>query len=444
MYLLISLLLVIMCGIFVAAEFSFIAVSRSTVETKSAAGDKDAVGIMQALRKLSRQLSGAQVGITVTNLVIGFLAEPALTSLLTPVLSGLSLPDSFVRPVAFVCGVSIATIVTMLLGELVPKNFALARPYETAKVVQLPQRLFTYLAWPVIALLNHSANALLRRMNIEPREELASARSADELLSVVQRSAKQGKMSAETAYMLEHTLTFGDLAASDVMTPRVRVQTIEQHDTIAEFLHRAATTGISRFPVILGSIDTVVGIAHIKHAVHVPLEKRQKTTMKDIMQPALFVPSTIELESLLPQLRKDGRQMAIVTDEYGGMDGIVTIEDLVEELVGEVDDEHDELTEAIVSVGKNSWRVPGLLRPDEVKDVTRILLPDEEDYDTIGGLVADRLNKIPRAGDRLMIDAIDVEGSRRRVRLQVKSMDGLRVETVIMKDLGRVNAETES
>ena len=223
---LIALLLVVACGIFVASEFAFITVNRGAVERLAAKGDRHAIGITHALKTLSTQLSGAQVGITITNLAIGYLAEPAIARLISPVLRALGAPEAAVVPAAVLIGFAAATTVTMVIGELIPKNLAIAKPMGTSRAIEAPMRLFSTVMKYPIAVLNTSANYLVRRMGVEPQEELASARSADELSSLVRRSAEQGTLPKETALMLERTLAFGELTALDIMTPRVQMRSL--------------------------------------------------------------------------------------------------------------------------------------------------------------------------------------------------------------------------
>ncbi len=428
----ISLALVAVCGLFVAAEFAFIAVNRSAVNRLAARGDRKAQGVSRALTTLSTQLSGAQVGITITNLVIGILAEPAIAKLIVGPLKTAGLSGSIVPGLSITIGLTVATIMTMLLGELVPKNLAIAKPMATAKLVQGPQQAFSkYMRFP-IKVLNGSSNFILRQLGVEPQEELASARSADELLSLVRRSAEKGTLPKETALMLQRSLNFGDLTALDVMTPRVRVQAIPAEAALTDLLKLAKTTGLSRFPVIGESLDEVMGIAHIKQAVSVPRSERGVTTVKDVMRPLVLVPSSIQLEPLLEALRKGGLQMAVVIDEFGGTDGIVTIEDLLEELVGEVHDEHDRSGVAIRKRANGSWLLSGLLRPDEIGEELGIFLPENEDVETIAGLLTHHLERLPKYGDNAVIGGVDRDGKKLRVKLQVERMDGRRVDRLQM------------
>lgn len=433
--LLIALLLVLVCGVFVAAEFALITVNRSAVDHLAAKGDRGAQGVVEALRTLSTQLSGAQVGITITNLAIGFLAEPAIASLIAPAMLLLGVHEAAAFPLAIIIGFIIATTVTMVLGELIPKNLAIAKPMGMARRVQGFQRGFSHIMKYPIKFLNDSANFLLRRMGVEPQEELASARSADELSSLVRRSAEKGTLPKETALMLERTLAFGELTALDIMTPRVHMRVLHLDDSVAEVLVLARATGLSRFPVIRKDLDDVVGIVHIKHAVGVPKHERAHVKVERIMQQPIAVPSSIQLDPLLEQLRKGGLQMAVVIDEFGGTDGVVTIEDLLEELVGEVQDEHDRLGAAIRKRKRGGWMISGLLRPDEIGEELGIFLPDEEEFETIGGLVSNRLERIPSVGDAAQIEAVDREGKELQVQLKVERMDGRRVDRVLMEIL---------
>ncbi len=439
--LLIALLLMAACGVFVAAEFSFITVNRSAIDRLATQGDVKAQGVVAALRTLSTQLSGAQVGITITNLAIGLLAEPAVASLIEPPLRLAGVAESAVTPLAIMLGVAVATIATMLFGELIPKNLAIAKPMGTARRVQGFQRTFSRIMRYPIWFLNESANFLLRRFGVEPLEELASARSADELSSLVRRSAEKGTLPKETALMLERSLAFGELTALDIMTPRVRMRVLQADDPVAKVLSLARDSGLSRFPVIRKNLDDVVGIVHIKHAVGIPKDQRSQVTVERIMRTPIAVPSSIQLDPLLERLRQGGLQMAIVIDEFGGTDGVVTIEDLIEELVGEVQDEHDRLGSAIRVREGGGWMVSGLLRPDEIGEELGIFLPDEEEFETIAGLVSDRLERIPSVGDVAEIVAVDREGKKVQIHLQVERMDGRRVDRLLMKSSVRDQAQ---
>jgi CBS domain containing-hemolysin-like protein len=426
----VALLLVAAAGLFVAAEFAFLTVDRGLVDRLAAEGDQGARGIQKALRSLSTQLSGAQVGITVTNLAIGFLAEPAISELVDGPLEAAGLPQRFVGPVALGLGLGLGTALTMIFGELVPKNLAVARPLEVARATQRFQRGFTSAMRLPIWFLNGSANAAVRRMGIEPQEELRSARSPAELQSLIQRSADQGTLDADTAELMEKSVEFGTRTAGEIMCPRMRVHSLESTDRAAAVIDLARQTGHSRFPV-LDDHDEVVGTVHIKHAVALPLHERATTRVRHIMVPPIVVPDSLKLDPLLELLRGEGFQLAIVLDEYGGHAGIVTLEDVVEEIVGDISDEHDRLGARARQRRDGSWSLSGLLRPDEVEDVTGLELPEDDDYDTIAGLVLRALGRIPLAGDVAVVPLpADPERPdiRRSARLRVERMEARRID----------------
>lgn len=438
-FLLVSLLLIAACGGFVAAEFAFVTVDRGAVDRAATEGDVAMQGVQRAVRTLSTQLSGAQVGITVTNLGIGFLAEPAISELIDGPLLTLGVADTWVDPVALGIGLALGTILTMIFGELVPKNLALARPFETARATQRFQRTFTTaMAWP-IRFLNGSANAVVRRLGIEPQEELRSARSSTELASLIQRSADLGTLDAETAELVERSVEFGSRTAGEIMTPRVRTASLEDGDRAIRVIELARETGHSRFPV-LDADDVAVGTVHVKHAVALPIGERATTRVKHIMVRPTVVPDSLRLDPLLALLRRDGFQMAIVLDEYGGQAGVVTLEDVVEEIVGDISDEHDPDPSRARMLRDGRWLLSGLLRPDEVESMTRIGLPEDEDYDTIAGLVLKQLGRIPRVGDVVSVELEltnherheDAQHPVQRAELRVARMDGLRVDRITL------------
>lgn len=424
----VSALLVAACGAFVAAEFSFVTVDRSTVERKAREGDRQARGVLSSLRSLSTQLSAAQVGITVTNLIIGFMAEPAIANLIDAPLASAGVPERAVSGVALIVAIVLATAMTMIFGELVPKNLAIARPLATARRVQGFQRAFTQLTLPLIRVSNGTANAILRRLGIEPQEELASARSPEELASLVRRSAEQGTLEISTATLLERSLAFGEQRADDVMTPRGRMSTVRAEAPVLSVVEKARESGHSRFPVMRD--ERVVGMIHLKHAVAVPHERREEVLVSEVMVPPVMVPSSLDLDALLETLRGGGLQMALVVDEFGNVDGIVTLEDLIEEIVGEVRDEHDEDEDDARQDREGAWNLPGLMRPDEIAEQTGVLLPEDEDYETLGGLIAARLGRLPKPGDEVRLEARELENGACRVSLTVTAMDDLRVDRV--------------
>ena len=434
-FLLISLALVAACGLFVAAEFSFVTVDRAAVDRAAAQGDRSALGTQRALQTLSTQLSGAQVGITVTNLAIGFLAEPSIARLVDGPLTRAGVAANWVDPLALTISLSLATAVTMIFGELVPKNLAIARPMQVARATQRPQRAFTAANRGSIRVLNGAANAILRRLGIEPQEELRSARSPQELASLVHRSGAEGVLPPATATLLERSLAFGDRTAGDIRTPRVRVHSVHATDPASAVIALARDTGLSRFPVLGDSADDVTGLVHVKQAVAVPAERRDEVPVAAIASPPVLVPDTLGLEALSAQLRAHGLQMAVVVDEYSGVSGVVTLEDLVEELVGEIADEHDSSEQPVRALHDDNWSISGLLRLDEIRDRIGVALPQSEIYETVAGLVLHELGRIPRVGDSVLV-AARTEATRAdarepataAARLTVLALDRRRVE----------------
>ena len=415
-------LLIVGNAVFVAAETALVTVDRARVEEAARGGDTRAGRVASALRRLSTQLSGAQLGITVTSLGIGLVAEPSAARLLHGPLRAVGLPVGVVGVLAVTLALLLASAVQMVLGELVPKNLALARPLPTARAVIGVQAGFATLARPLIAVLNGTANRLLRTVGVEPTEELRSARTPDELSLLVRQSADRGALPTPTAQLLVRSLRFGDKRVADVMTPRVQVRFVHAQATAADVITAARVTGHSRFPVITGSRDEVEGVVYVKNAVAVPSGQRDSVRVRELMVPAAVAPSTLELDPLLDLLREHGLQMAIVVDEYGGTDGVVTFEDLIEELVGEVVAENDERRDRARRWRDGSWLLSGLLRPDEATAVTGVRIP-EGDYETLGGLVQASLGRVARARD-----TVEVPGA----QLRVQRMDGRRVDQLVL------------
>ena len=415
-----GLILTVGTGVFVASEFALVTLDRNELEARQARGEKRLGPTIKALKITSTHLSSAQLGITLTTLLTGYTFEPAISSLLREPLLALGVSDGVVPVVGAVAGISLATLFSMVIGELVPKNFALAVPRQTAKIVVPLQAAFTTVFKPVILLFNNTANALIRMVGIEPKEELSGARSAEELGFLVRRSALEGLLDADHAEMLNRTLRFSDHTADDVMTPRVNMASVHADDTAESIVALASSTGYSRFPVIGRDTDDILGVLHVKQAFAVALDQRAVVTAETVMVPALRVPESMGVDGLLGLLRKQGLQIAVVTDEYGGTAGIVTLEDLVEELVGELEDEHDRAKPGIVRSGRSIVFDAGL-RPDELLERVGVTVPDDGDYETVAGFVTDRLDRIPEVGDVVAIDAGE---------LRIERMDGARVSRI--------------
>jgi CBS domain containing-hemolysin-like protein len=406
-------------AIFVATEFSLVALDRPTVQKAVDSGDTRAEVVLGSLRGLSTQLSAAQVGITLTTLILGFLATPSLGVLLETPLHSLGLRGSTLESVAAVVALIVATLFSMVFGELLPQFLGISAPLATAKVVAVPVRGFALVARPLIFVLNGSANLFLRALGITPQEELSGARTPQELASLVRRSAEAGTLDEGTARLVTKSLGFGEQTAADVMSPRARASSIERTATAEDVIRLARRTGHSRFPVTGDDWDDIDGVVHVKRAIAVPHERREEVPVSALMVPPLLVPETIRLDPLLLMLREHGLQLAIVVDEYGGTAGIVTLEDVVEEIVGEVSDEHDVFRTTGREFTDGSWTVPGLWRPDEVRERLGAVVPDGPAYETTGGFVMAELGRIPAVGDTVEIPDWSIT---------VLAMDGMRAD----------------
>ncbi|HEY4004041.1 MAG TPA: hemolysin family protein [Pseudonocardia sp.] len=392
-------------ALFVAAEFSLTTLERSQVDAHvNTVGDRRAHQVRTAHGSLSFQLSGAQLGITITTLVTGYIAEPALSVLIEPPLRAAGLPAGALGPVTLTIALAAVTALSVVFGELVPKQVAIAKPLRTARAVAGLQTWFSRIFRWLIDALNSSANWLVRRLGVEPAEELRSARSPDELRALVSSSAKRGTLDQGTAALLARAIRFTERVAEDLMTPRVQVQALEDTETVRELVAASLRTGFSRFPVYRRDLDEVCGVVHVKQAFAVPVAERASTTVAELARPVLTVPGSLDGDALLGRLREGESEIAVVVDEYGGTAGIVTLEDLVEEIVGDVRDEHDPTGPGPVrTLGQEGWLVSGLLRGDELADATGFVLP-EGDYETLAGLVLAKLGRIPDVGDYLDVD----------------------------------------
>ncbi|MGW5033701.1 hemolysin family protein [Streptomyces nigra] len=418
--LLVAILLSLACGAFVAAEFSLTTVERSELERAAERGERGAAGALKAVRNLTFQLSGAQLGITVTNLVVGMLAEPSIAALLAGPLKSMGASPSTASSIALVIGTALSTVVLMVVGELVPKNWAISSPLAVAKRVGSAQRWFSAVFRPFITHLNNTANRIVRRMGVEPTEELAAARGPQELAALARHSAREGALEADTAELFVRTLNLADLTAENVMTPRVQVVALDAQATCEDVANATRATGLSRFPVYRDTLDSVVGTAHIKDILTVPAEERPRTPVSELMREPLLVPTTLTVDRLLDRL-SGKRTMAVVIDEYGGTAGVATLEDIVEEVVGEVRDEHDpHETPDIAPAGTDPQGRPlysadGSARTDQLARVG--LKVPEGPYETLAGLVATELGRIPTVGDTVevagwQLDVVDAAGRR--------------------------------
>lgn len=426
--LLLVVVLVLGTAFFVAVEFALVSVDRTRVQRQAAEGDRRAAQLSRLLRQLSFQLSGAQLGITITSVVLGFVAEPAVAELL---------PESLPRGARIAIALVLATVFQMVLGELVPKGVAIARPEPTARALSPAATFYSRVFGPIIRFFNNAADWTTRRLGVEPTEELTSVRSIEELEYLIKSSGEGGTLNPESYSVLRRALRFGAKSAADALVPRVDVDWISAEDTAADLVVLALATGRSRFPVCRFDLDDVAGVVHVKDVYRIPLDARSTTPVLDIATEAFVVPETADLADLLARFRHLGTHLAVVVDEYGGTAGVLTLEDVLEELVGEIDDEYDPAPASLSRVlPAGTYELPGTLHPDEVAEACGLVLPDGP-FETLAGFVLAQLGAIPDPGAVVHFDGWTIE---------VTEMDRLRIATLrlVAPDDARVDSREAS
>ncbi|MEV0285303.1 MULTISPECIES: hemolysin family protein [unclassified Kribbella] len=397
------LVLTVATGYFVAQEFSYVAVDRSRLQSLADAGDAAAGRALKVTARLSFVLSGAQIGITITALLAGYVAEPYLGEGLAHLLGGAGVPETVSLSVAVILALLVATIIQMVFGELAPKNLAIAKAEAIALRLSRSTLMYLAVAGPVIRIFDSASNRILRRVGIEPVEELPQGATAQELDRIIVTSYEQGLLDEDTMRLLDRGLDFRGRTAGEAMKPRVDVVTVHQDDPLTRVVE-LLDTGHSRFPVIAATVDEVVGVVAIADVVGVDPAERDQVSAGSLASPPVVVPDTLPLPAVLERLRTAHRQLAIVVDEYGGFAGIVSLEDIAEELVGEIRDE-DDLPETGLQQGADgSWVLPARWRLDEVAEATGIQLPESDDYETVSGLVMAQLGRVPVVGDDVMVE----------------------------------------
>ncbi|WP_148233099.1 MULTISPECIES: hemolysin family protein [Thermomonospora] len=404
-------------GYFVAQEFAYVAADRTALSAAAEQGDPKARRALQVMGRLSFMLSGAQLGITVTGLIVGLLSKPALAALLHSPLVWAGVPEGAVGPIALAVGFAIATVVQMVMGELIPKNWALARAEGIARALASSTLAYLAVAGPVIRLFDTAANRLLRSVGIEPAEELHHGATLEELSDIIGESQRAGHLPADLSVVLERALTFGERTADEAMVPRPKVVTVAADATVAALTELVRRSGHTNYPVYGTEVDDIVGVAGVHELADDSLSP--DTPVKQIARPALLVPASQPLYGVIERMRETGEEFACVVDEYGGLAGILTFEDIAEELVGEITDENDVYDTGWAAAPDGGWTVDAALRIDEVAGQTGLALPDSEVYDTLGGLVIARLGRLPRRGDRVTVELGEPHGGAGEVEIEV-------------------------
>ena len=393
-------LLLAVNAFFVAAEFSLVAVDRAHIEASAEAGHRGDARIRGLLRRLTPTMSGCQFGITVAALLLGFVAEPTMARLLTG--------EAHATGLSVAAAIAAATVLHLVLGEQVPKYHALAAPEATARRLARPLAAYSTVTRPLITGLNRSANAVARRLGVETRDQISTSRTRDELEDLIRQSGTEGSLDQEEANLLWRSIRFGEKTASDILTPRVDIVPLRRNDTAATLAQRSMATGYSRFPVVGEDLDDVLGVVHVKAVYGVPADERPTTPVETLMRDVPFVPETRPLDNLFADLRSGRGQMAMIVDEHGGTAGIVTMEDLLEEIVGAIDDEHDRSLPRTNVEDSGSDIVSGRLNLDEVFEATGFEVP-EGPYETLAGYVLARLGHLPQPSEMVEEDGWRVE-----------------------------------
>ena len=414
-------LLLLANGFFVAAEFAYITARRNLLEQSRTRSADVAINLN---RQLSLSLAAAQLGITMASLVLGFVAEPAVAHGLETLFGATGMSDNVVRAVSLILALLIVVFLHMVIGEMAPKNFAITNPERSAITLALPFQAFIVVFRPLIALLNGAANGVLRMFGVAPADALAVGHSAEDLAVIIGTGRKEGVIEDFAHRLLSGAIVFGDLDASAVMVPRPDVKTAPAIATVSEVRELMLATGHSRIPIIGEDIDDVIGFVHVKDLIAASEEEQEQALAAPSIREALGVPETAPLRSVLAEMRRARSHLAVVVDEHGGTAGIITLEDIAEELVGEIADEHDTREERLSFDTSGRLVAAGTVRPDELSRLG-VRLPEGE-YETIGGLVMDRLGRLPQAGD------VIEDGN---WRVEVLSTDGRRVGEVEITQL---------
>jgi CBS domain containing-hemolysin-like protein len=409
------ILLLFANGFFVAAEFAYITARRNVLEQTEGRSAQVAVGLN---RDLSLSLAAAQLGITMASLLLGAVAEPAVAALLEPAVGVLPVSEDVVHGIALVIALLIVVFLHMVVGEMAPKNIAISAPERSALAMALPFRGFIFVFKPLIALLNATANGVLRLVGVPPAVALEVGHSAEDLAVIIATGRREGVIEDFAHRLLTGAIVFGDLDASEVMVPRPDIDAAPSSASVAEIQELMKVTGHSRIPIHGGDVDDILGLVHVKDLMVDEIDS-DAPLARELIREALVVPETAPLRSVLTEMRQGRSHLAVVVDEHGSTAGIITLEDIAEELVGEIADEHDSREQRVRVEPEGRIIAAGTVRPDELSRYgVKLTIGD---YETIGGLVMDRLGRVPRRGD-----LIEDQGW----RLRVRSIEGRRVGEV--------------
>jgi CBS domain containing-hemolysin-like protein len=413
-----AILLLIANGFFVAAEFAFTASRKEVIEKIGSRRAKAALG---AMKQLSETLAGAQVGITLATLLLGFVAEPSVARLLELLLGWTPISQNVLHSIALVIAILIVVFLHMVIGEMAPKNIAIASPERLAVWLGVPWRAYMTVFRPLVFVLNRTANLILRIFGVDPRDELETVHTAEDLAAIIAAGRQEGVIEEFASKLLAGAILFSERAAGEVMVPRPDIVALPITATPSDLERVVSERGFSRIPIFKDDMDNIVGFVHAKDLLSIAEEKYDEQLDPELIRPLLVAPESASVRPLLAEMQKAGRHLALIIDEHGGVAGLLTLEDIVEELVGEITDEYDEGEASIRRIGEADWfYAPGSARPDQLRSQAGIELPDGE-YETVGGFVMDRLGRIPRRGDWVEHDTWVI---------RVRRMEGRRVAEV--------------
>ncbi len=412
--------LVLANGFFVASEFALVGVRRSRISILADAGDKNAKRLLGLVDNLNAYISATQLGITLSSLALGWIGEPAIAHLLEVPLEG-RVSETVLHTISFTIAFAIITFLHIVLGELAPKTIALERAEKTALAIALPMQLFYKTFYYPIRLLDWAGTRTVRLLGLHPSSEHASIYTADELRQLVDISQKSGHVEEEQQQLIHRVFDFSDAEVREAMIPRVSVDAISADATLDQTKTAFRTLGYSRLPVYRENLDNIVGIL-FRRELEPFLESPTGFVLEKLLHSPLYIPESAKLGSLLRQMQSTNTHLAIVVDEHGGMEGIVTLEDLLEEIVGEINDEFDEeLRLQVVNQKDGTYLLDGMLAVRDANRQLKLKLPEDDGYTTLAGFLMAQTGHILQAGE-----TVEYEG----LRFTVERVDKRQVHRV--------------
>lgn len=417
-----AILLVFLNGLFVAAEFSFVKVRPTRLAQLVEEGNRSAKIAQVCVNNIDAYLSVCQLGITLASLGLGWLGEPLVAKLIAPLMHHFGIVSpAVVHSISFVIAFATVTFMHVVFGELVPKSLAIQQSEKVTLLLAAPMRLFYYLFYPGIILFNGTANGLLKMFGIKPVSEREDSHSEEELQMLVSQSYQGGHLDKDEWRLLQNVFALEKRIAREVMVPRPEVVFLDLNNNKQENINIARESEHTRFPLCDGDSDSVVGLIHIKDLFKLDAD----TSIDQVKRNIMMVPEGVPLDQLLKQFQQSHQQMALVVDEYGGTSGIVTMEDVLEELVGEIQDEFDNETPQVISEKEGTFIVDGKMLLDEATELFKLPVKENEEYDTLGGYVFGRLGNRPKVGDMVespthLLEVVEVHGLRiKRIRINI-------------------------